>query len=123
MFFDKRSNSGIPYHTSPSGGNCLDEILGLFDSKGPHTYHINNKDFGGDRAVLRTFQSAVVGAQRRRIADRPSHPQHPELKHQRPAKHDRSRAAVEFKGQILAVASQTYTCPFPTMMGSRSIYV
>ena len=64
MFLASRSNSGMPYHTSPSGGNCC---IILIDSCKLHQtkveYHVNYEDFWSIWTIAGSFDDVIVGGQ------------------------------------------------------------
>ena len=58
MFLARRLNSGIPYHASPSGGNCegtVNSELARVWYSSVCAHHVDDEDLWGNWAVVTTF--------------------------------------------------------------------
>ena len=66
MFCSNKLNSGIPYQTSPSGGNCSNDVSGtIFHIKigSGHAYHVNDEHLRGNNAVVASLDLRIMDAQ------------------------------------------------------------
>ena len=66
MFCSNRLNSGMPYQTSPSGGNCSNDVSGtIFHVKigSGHAYHVNDEHLRGNNGVVASLDLRIMDAQ------------------------------------------------------------